>query len=605
MRFVSPVPFERHAAGAGRPLLYLLTLALAVFVLGALAPRAWAAVAPSARGPIATIGKRTVEAEDIQRAAQVMYMDPLRVRSPAQWRRKLLDRCVDRELLSMEAERLGLPDDPIVRKRFQDREYFRLYRELYERVLIPGIEPTRAQLDSLRKTGLYRSLDLYYIVMLDDERGTQKEVAQKILDRIRAGASFDSMAFTYSVHPSRLQKGHFGPTLVRDLAPASYKDVNAAKPGDVLGLYSGRPGRNTYHQIYKIGGFTELSDDSLRNLVRTERTNNLIRLHEEELLTRYHFTMSPATEKALLFTLGSEARDSILASLSPDGTRPERGVRPALGILARVDGDSLTFLDFYHRTRLTVGSTGRLRVRDATHLRDIFGRAFYQGLAVRDAKERGFASEPKTARELRLMRDEEAVLAMVDRARPADPNPEALRAYFEQRASEYQRPAAWVARVGMFQNRDSALAALRDWNGTGASDSAFIARGLGEQPRATPAGLLPGRTAQLTYFEQERDPLSRAVRLLSEGQFTPVVETTQGYAVARVIRREPARPFAMDEVIDRVRRDWREEKENEWVLRQLERMRAKTPIKVVPARLDAVKLSVAKTTGAGAGGASR
>ncbi|HKQ19927.1 MAG TPA: peptidylprolyl isomerase, partial [Candidatus Eisenbacteria bacterium] len=485
MRFASPVPFERHLAGVGRRLILLLTLALAVLVLGALAPRAMAAIPPSARGPIATIGKRTVEAQDIQRAAQVMYNDPLRVRSPAQWRRKLLDRCVDRELLSMEAERLGLPDDPVVRKRFQDREYFRLYRELHERVLVPGIEPTQAQLDSLRKTGLYRSLDLYYIVMFDDERGTQKEVAQKILDRIRAGASFDSMAFTYSAHPSRLQKGHFGPTLVRDLAPASYKDVNAAKPGDVLGLYSGRPGRTTYHQIYKIGGFTELSDDSLRNLVRTERSNNLIRLHEEELLTKYHFTVDPATEKALLFTLGSEARDSILASLSPDGTRPERGVRPALGILARVDGDSLTFLDFHNRTRLMVGPTGRLRVQDALHLRDILGRAFYQSLAVRDAKERGFASEPKTARELRLMRDQEAVLAMVGRARPPDPKPDALRAYFESHASEYQRPAAWVARVGMFQSRDSAQAALRDWNGTDASDSAFVARGLGEQPRAT------------------------------------------------------------------------------------------------------------------------
>ena len=604
MRFASPLPFECHATGVRR-LLLLLMPAIAVLVLGALAPGALAAIAPSTRGPIATIGKRTVEAADIQRAAQVMYSDPLRVRSPAQWRRKLLDRCVDRELLSMEAERMGLQDDPVVRKRFQEREYFRLYRELYERVLVPGIEPTEAQLDSLRKTGLYRSLDLWYIVMFDDERGTQKEVAQKILDRIRQGASFDSMAFTYSVHPSRLQKGHFGPTLVRDLAPESYKDVNAAKPGDVLGLYSGRAGRNTYHQIYKIGGFQELSTDSLRNLVRAGRTNNLIRLHEEELLTKYHFATNPAMEKALLFTLGSEARDSILASLSPDGTRPERGVRPALGILARVDGDSLTFLDFYNRTHLKVGSTGRLSVPDALHLREIFGRAFYQGLAVRDAKERGFASEPKTARELRLMRDQEAVLAMVDRARPPDPGPEALRAYFESHSAQYQRPAAWIARVGMFQNRDSAQAALRDWNGTAAADSAFIARGLGEQPRATPAGLLPGRTARLTYFDRDPDPMSRAVRLLSEGQFTPVVETTQGYAVARVIAREPARPFTIDEVIDRVRRDWREEKENEWVLRQLERMRAKTPIKVVPARLDAVKLSAAKTAGTGAGGASR
>jgi hypothetical protein len=581
-----------------------LVLALGLAAnLGAPA-RAMAAAAPSTRGPIATLGNRTVEAVDIQRAAIVLRTDPLRERNPAQWRRMLLDRCVDRELLAMEAERLGLQNDPVVKRRYEDREFLRLYREVHERLLLPGLEPTEAQLDSLRKTGLYRSVDLHYIVMLDDERGTQKALAQKILERIRAGASFDSMARIYSVHPSRQQGGHFGPSLVRDLAPSSYQDINAAKPGDVLGLYSGRPGRNTYHQIYKIGGFTELTTDSLKSLVRTERTNSMVQLHQEELLAKYHFAPDPAMMKPVLFTLGSETRDSILASLSPEGTRPERGVRPALGIIARVDGDSLTFLDFYNRTRLTVGTSGRLRVRDEHHLRELMGQAFYRRLVVRDAKDRGFAAEPQIARELRLARDDEAVRAMVTRARPPNLDSTALRAFFETHAARYQRPAAWIARVGVFTSRDSASAALLAWNGTNAGDSVFFGRGLTEQPHATQYDLLPGRTARLTYFDRDTDPMARSVRTMSEGQFTPVVATLEGYAVARVSGREAARPYAFDEVIDRVRRDWREETENEWVLRQLERMRAKTPVRIVPARLEAVKLGPARgAAGPGAGSA--
>ncbi len=613
MRLVSPAEIEAHAsprAGArgvavGGAALFALACAVALAASPGTTARAKAAVAPAVRGPIATLGDRTVEPVDIQRAALVLASDPLRTRNPAQWRRMLLDRCVDRELLSAEAERLGLPDDPVVKRRYEDREFLRLYREVWERLLIPGIEPTDAQIDSLQKTGLYRSVDLHYIVMLDDEHGTQKALAQKILDRIRAGASFDSMARIYSVHPSRQQGGHFGPSLVRDLAASSYKDVIAAKPGDVLGLYSGRPGRNTYHQIYKIGGFSELSNDSLRSLVRIERTNNIVQLHQEALLHKYHFAPDSTMEKPLLFALGSESRDSLLASLSSDGTRPKRGVRPALGVIARVDGDSMNFLDFYHRTRLTVGTSGRLRVRDEVHLRELMGQAFYRELVVRDAKDRGFASEFQIARELRLARDEEAVREMVKRARPPDPDSTALRAYFETRASRYQRPAAWIARVGVFSNRDSAAAALREWNGTGMGDSAFYARGLVEQPRATQYDLMVGHTARITYFDRDPDPMARAVRILSEGQFTPVVGILEGYAVARVIGRESARPYAMDEVKDRVRRDWREETENEWVLRQLERMRAKTPIRIVPARLEAVKLGPAKGTGPGAGGAAR
>jgi len=586
-------------------MLTALALALVVAAHFGTPARAAAAAAPSAKGPIATIGSRTVDAVDIQRAAQVLGADPLRTRNPAQWRRMLLDRCVDRELLSMEAERREFFDDPLAKGRYEEREFLRLHREIYERVLLPGIEPTAAQLDSLSKSGLYRVVDLHYIVLFDDDSVVRKDLAAKILERIRGGASFDSMARIYSAHPSGRHGGHFGPLLVRDLTSNSQAEVIAAKVGDVLGVYSGRSGKYAFHQIYKIGGFSELPADSLQRIIRAERTNGLIRLHEQELLTKYDYAPDPAMENPVLFAVASERLDSLIASLSADGTRPERGVRPALGILARVDGDSMTFLDLYNRAKFVVEKSGRAHIRDAAHLRELMSRAFYRRLVVRDAKERGFASEPQIARELRLARDEEVVKAMVGRARPPDPDSAGLRAYFETRASRYQRPAAWTARVGVFQSKDSASAALRDWNGRDAGDSVFFERGLTEQLRATQSNLFPGHTARITYFDRDSDPLGRAVRILAEGQFTPVVETLRGYAVARVIGRESARPYALEEVADRVRRDWREETENEWVLRELERMRAKTPIKIVPARLETVKLGPVRRTGPGAGGAAR
>src|SRR5262249_17827581 len=103
-------------------------------------------------------------------------------------------------------------------------------------------------------------------------------------------------------------------------------------------------------------------------------------------------------------------------------------------------------------------------------------------------------------------------------------------------------------------------------------------------------------------FDRDVDPLAMSVRTLDVGQTSPVVRTAQGYAVAHVIGRQPARPMTLDEAIDRVRRDWREEKENEWVLSQLERIRAATPVHVVPARLEALKLGPAGAAGASSGG---
>lgn len=55
--------------------------------------------------------------------------------------------------------------------------------------------------------------------------------------------------------------------------------------------------------------------------------------------------------------------------------------------------------------------------------------------------------------------------------------------------------------------------------------------------------------------------------------------------------REEAAPLSPEEAAPRALRDWREEMENQWVIDQLERLRAKTPVNVVPARLEAVRLA--------------
>ncbi|HET7498277.1 MAG TPA: peptidyl-prolyl cis-trans isomerase [Candidatus Eisenbacteria bacterium] len=576
-------PSRTAAARAAAALLALIALAVP-------APGpARAAAPPSARGPIATVGDRTVDALDIQSAALVLGQDPLRKTNPALWRRMLLDRCVDRELLAMEAEKRGIGRDPAIRQRIAEREYAALFQAVYQRVLVPTLDVTPAQMDSLQKTGLYRMVDLYYILLRDDAAQGRRKEAETIVERLRAGGRFDSVAVTKSGHPSRGNGGHFGAVLARDLDPSSYAASRTAKPGDILGPYSGPYG----HEIYKVGGFQTLSPDSIRAIVRVERTRNVIRDYQARLLAQYHFLLEPEVVRPILFAMASETPDSLLASMRPDGTRPRMGARPEIGVIARVDGDSLTLPDLLRETHPAPGANGRIRIRDGDALRDLASEALFRRLLVRDAKERGLASDPRVARELRLIREGTAVTAMIAAERPADPGTPELRAWFEAHAARYRRPAARRARVAVFASQDSAMAALRSWNGVGISDSSLQALRFEEQPRATESTLYPQHAATLPFFDADSDPLGIAVRHLDPGMTSPVVRTAQGYAIAHVLAREPARPMTLDEAIDRVRRDWREEKENEWVLSQLERMRAQTPVRVVPSRLQAVKLSPA------------
>ena len=80
-------------------------------------PAAKKPASPKAYPTVATVGDRVIDELDIQLAADALADDPARTKSPSKWRRSLLDRCVDRELLAMDAERRGLAQDPAVKAR--------------------------------------------------------------------------------------------------------------------------------------------------------------------------------------------------------------------------------------------------------------------------------------------------------------------------------------------------------------------------------------------------------------------------------------------------------------------------------------------------------
>jgi hypothetical protein len=570
----------------------LLFLAVAVAPSGASAKNP-----PSLHGPVATVGDRTIEAVDIEQAARALSGDPTAAASARAWRRSLLDHCVDRELLSAEAVRRGWLDSASVKQRVEDLEYTTLSREAYEKVLVPGIIPTPDEFEEIKREGLYRYVDLLYILVRDDQTQRHKSQAERIAARARAGGAWDSLTKMYSDHPpSASAKGHLGVVMVQELEPIMYDSFRTAKPGDVLGPFTGPYG----HDILKVIRWVDIPDDSLRALVIDDRTRKLHLNNISRLLKKYHFTPDSSSALGAMAAFGSEDPDSILASLGPDGTRPARGIRPALGVVARVDSGTVTVADIIRYGRPTRNQRGRVIVRDARHLATLAGFAVQKRLAVRDAREHGLHEDPRVARTLRLQREEAATLAMVRHARPADPTPAALKNYIEQRSARYRWPAGVRASVLMFADADSARNALRAWNGVGLPpDSVLAAKGFRTRTISNPDRLFAKQRAELVLRENGVDPLSKSVRGLSAGQFAPVIATPHGWAVAYVSGPAEARPMTEEEAAPRALRDWREEAENQWVTDLLVRLRAKTPVKVIPARLDAVRLTAATPSGKG------
>ncbi len=568
-------------------LLTLIPLGVGIAAAPAKSPSPARAKSPSPPGAIAFIAGRRVEEADIRRAAAVLASDPLRARQHGLWRKKLLDLCVDRELLALEAERTGFLNDPAVKHGIEVEGSRVLYEAIRERFLVPEITPSASQIDTARADGLFRRVKMAYILSVTDRKATYE-----LLEALKRGARFDSIAALYSIHPSAAKGGEVGWRRVGALNAAAWSAFKTAKPGDFMGPYPNAEA----HEFYRVEAIEDPDDKELRDTMTHDRLMELDSRYRVGLLQKYHFRLNPDAVASIIFASATEKADSILASLDSEGRRPKRGVRPSLGIIAQVDGDSITYRDLAYPELLRKDAEGKAAIEESRDLLTVCSDAMLPRLIARDARERGIDRDPAIARRLRLICEEVSTKAMVASAVPALDSA-AVRAYFDAHASRFQRPAVRRAFVTMFASPDTARMARVGWDRGEFRDSIFVAEGFRPLPNRAATTLFPRFYGEIPIFDTETDPLSVAVRGLGEGQISPLIETANGYAVAKALGREASRPFAFEEVRIRARAEAREHAEDAWVTSQLERLRAATPARTVPARLDAVRLGMGSDTG--------
>lgn len=559
-------------------------LALLLVALAAAKAPAPKATAPKA---VAWVADRRVEEADIRRAAVVLAGDPLRTRNRAAWRKKLLDLCVDRELLALEAERTGFLKQEEVRRRIDRSSSDCLYGEVRDRFLIPALTPTAAQIDTARAGGLFRRAKIAMILTLTDKK-TLYEVAQAL----KHGARFDSVAQIFSIHPSSTKGGEVGWKFVGALNASSWREFQNAKPGDIMGPYVNADS----YELYRVESIEEPTDPVIREAMMHDRMLEMESRYKVGLLQKYHFRLNPDAVSAVIFASATEPVDSILGSLDENGHRPKRDIHPSLGTIATVDGDSLDYRDIASTELVARGPDGRAKMEDSRALLSVCTAAVLPRLIERDARERGIDRDPVVVRRLRLIGEEVSTRAMVANAVPL-PDSAAVFAYFQAHASRYRKSAGRRAFVAMFADEDTARAALARWDRKAARDSFFVLGGFDPMPHATVRNLFYRHYGDAVFFDSDQDPLSVAVRSLGEGQISSLIPTPNGYAIAEVTGSEPAREATFDEARISAWIEARETAENEWVTSQLARLRTATPARTAPALLDAVRLGLVPETG--------
>jgi hypothetical protein len=543
--------------------IHLVALLALLFVALAATKAPARKAASKAPAPIARVADRRVEEADIRRAALVLESDPLRASDHAAWRKKLLDLCVDRELLALEAERAGFLDLREVRQDIDQKSADFLYGEVRDRFLVPALMPNATQIDTARAGGLFRRAKIQMILTVTD-RKTLYEVSQAL----KHGARFDSVAAIFSIHPSGPKGGEVGWKNVGELNASSWHEFKDAKPGDIMGPYVNAD----THEIYRVESLHDPTDAEIKDVIMHDRLIEMESRYNVGLLQRYHFRLIPDAVSPVIFAAATEPVDSILASLDEKGRRPKQGSHPALGAIATVDGDSLDYRDIGAPGVLSRGGDGKAKMDDSKDLLRACVVAVLPRLVARDARERGIVREPAVARRLRLIREEASTRAMVAHAVPPLDSATVV-AYFHAHASSYRRPAGHRAFVAVFGDQDTAKAALALWSRKAARDSIFLVGGFSPTPGATARNLFPRHHGDGVFFDGDPDPLSVAVRTLPTGQISPLIPTPNGYAIAQALGPEPARDVTFDEVKIQAWSGARETAENAWVMSQLTHLR--------------------------------
>jgi len=145
-------------------------------------------------------------------------------------------------------------------------------------------------------------------------------------------------------------------------------------------------------------------------------------------------------------------------------------------------------------------------------------------------------------------------------AGPIDPSDDDLEAYFEAHISSYDQPEQIRASHILVDDEGTAEEALAQLKA--GADFAELAKTYSEDTATKDNG---GDLGWFSRGKMVREFEDAAFALENVGDITDIVKTSYGYHIIKLTGREPAHTPTLDEVKDRVRDDYLQEKKNEKV----------------------------------------
>jgi len=438
--------------------------------------------------------------------------------------RRFLDAVIDQKLLTQEAYRIGLQDDPEIRKAVGNFETVAVIEHLVGKEVKEKSKATDEEIDTVYEWNLDEGVLARQIVV------DSKEEAESIRKRIQAGEDFEAIAREKSISPSKIFGGLLPPLGWGAMDPEWEKVVFGLPPGEVSPVFKSAMG-------YEI-----------------------VRLEEKRPLEKPVYTMAygpiksrieqrkfAAHEKEFIrYLRGKYAVKITMPDLTLEELKKFEGRKPD-PVLATWDNGSVTYSSLAARLDLKSLSslppeTSRSMIKDA--LEEVINRE----TLTREAYARGYDNVPELSEKVTNLREDLMLKKLYDQYILVNitVNEADIKGYFEEHQSDFIVPEARHVAQILVDSLDTANEVMKKiQDGESFADLAKMYSKDAETKK---------RGGDLGWVERKNVPpaFEKIFSTLKPGEVDDPVKTDFGVHIIKLLEIRPPRPRDFPEVREEV-----------------------------------------------------
>jgi peptidyl-prolyl cis-trans isomerase C len=504
---------------------------------------------------LASVNGEPVTVQDLQESFETSHQGHTVLLAGPGATREFLDKTIDRRLLIQEAQRIGLDQDPDIRKAVDSFVAERARDQLYKDEITQHEEVTEKAIEEVYGKIIYQ----YHVRNI---LTYTRQEADRALVRVRGGEPFGAVAGEVSVSGTAGKGGDLGFVTWGQLDPRLEAEVETMQPGEIRGPIETDQGWNILLLEEKNQREDRPELAKLRGRIKMTLVQRATarRSHEyyDELRKRWKVQVfeEMLTEKNLL---GAD-RDG------PDA-------EAAKGIVVANAGErTVSLADL--RTRLERETLKKLPWSLAQkRIRDVLDEVIFASLLEQEALRRGYATKPAIATEAHkvenaLLLDRLLGTVILPRVLVTE---EDVRSFYDQNPNLFTEPEAVRLQIIALQSEQEADAVLQEVRAGG--NFAGLARNRSRDPGTAQVG---GELGWVT--RGKLGPAIEAVGFsLNVGELG-VAKTDKAAFVVKLEERRPARLQDFTQVRERARELRLRQRQREEVNRWISRLREESEI---------------------------